>query len=334
MTMQGNDFLSLKEFGTEQIRALITQAVDAKKGGSAPRLSGKTLISLFFNSSLRTRISFQTAMEKLGGSVITINVGSDLWKLEFEPGAVMDGNTTEHITDAARVLERYADFISVRAFPRFRSWEEDEKDAVLQSFAAETRIPVINMESAMFHPCQGLADAMTITERLGEPRGEPFLLTWTWHPKALPLSVTHSALLAAAHLGMEIRLAHPEGYEPAPDVLRAAEETAEKNGGSLTTFHDQMKAAEGARVVYAKSWTSRRFWSDHAQEIEHRKPHRSWQVTERLMSAGDTPFFMHCLPVRRNVVVADSVIDGPHCAVYDEAENRMWVQLAILNSLV
>ena len=172
-------------------------------------------------------------MERLGGTAIILNAGSDLWAIEFRDGVVMDEKAGEHIKEAARVLERYADAIAVRAFPAFASWEEDRRDHVLRSFAREASVPVINMESSLFHPCQGLADAVTMHERLRETRGCPFCLTWAWHPKALPLAVTHSALLAAAHLGMEVRLARPPAYDPDDDVLATVERMARENGGGV-----------------------------------------------------------------------------------------------------
>jgi N-acetylornithine carbamoyltransferase len=334
MRFRGRDFLSLGDFSSAEVNELIEAALAAKAGSFLSPLDGKTLVAIFFNPSLRTRLSFQVAMERLGGRAIIVNAGSDLWALEFEDGTVMDGRAGEHVKDAARVLERYADAIAVRAFPRFSSWEEDRQDRVLTSFAREAAAPVINMESSLFHPCQGLADAMTMRERLGEVRGRPILITWTWHPKALPMAVTHSALLAAAHLGMAIRLTCPPGYDPDLEVLKTARTTAGANGGSLDIFHDQKSAAEGAAVVYAKSWGSTEWWRNAALEQEKRAAYRSWQVTEELMAGTHDAFFMHCLRVRRNVVVADSILDGSRAAVYDEAENRMWGQMAVLSALL
>ncbi len=334
MALAGRDFLSLGDFTTEEIRTLIRNARRAKAGSPLPTCSGTTLVAIFFNPSLRTRLSFQLAMERLGGSAIVVNAGSDLWALEFGEGVVMDGSAGEHIREAGRVLDRYADVIAVRAFPTFTSWEEDRHDRVVRGFAREAAVPVINMESSLFHPCQGLADAMTVSERLQNPRGRPFLLSWTWHPKALPLAVTHSALLAASHLGMAVTVACPPGYEPDAGILSTAESLAAENGGSLAIAHDQMTAAQGAAVVYAKSWASPVCWGDQEAETAKRKDLRSWQITGELMAATDEAFFMHCLPVRRNVVVADDVLDGPRSGVYDQAENRMWAQMAVLSALL
>lgn len=331
MTCMGKDFLSLKDFSSQAIRNMIQRALAAKRGDPLPSLKGKALVALFFNPSLRTRISFQRAMQRLGGEVIIINVGQDLWAIEFEDGTVMDGGTSEHIKEAARVLTRYADCLAVRAFPKFQSWDDDRQDRVVQGFARESDVPVVNMESARFHPCQGLADALTIQERIPEPSGKPIMITWAWHPKPLPLSVTHSALLASAHLGMRIRLACPPGYDPDPEVLEFTRSCATSNGGGLDIFHDQQAAAEGAQVVLAKSWTSPANWSDGDAELQNRKAHAGWQVNPSLMARTDGAFFMHCLPVRRNVVVTDAVLDGDGCAVYDEAENRMWAQMAVLS---
>ena len=333
MHLAGRDFLSLGDFSTPEIRGLLQNARDAK-GGALPALAGKTLVAVFFNPSLRTRVSFQLAMERLGGRAIILNAGSDVWAIEFRDGAVMDGSTTEHVKEACRVLDRYADAIAVRAFPTMQSWEEDRLDTVIRRFAEESRVPVIDMESSLHHPCQGLADAMTVLEELGEPRGRTFLLTWAWHPKPLPLAVPHSALHAAAHLGMAIVLACPPDYEPDPEIVAQAEAIARGNGGSLEIVHDQMAGAAGAHVVYAKSWASRSCWGDAAAEAAKRKDLRGWQVTDAVMAATHDAFFLHCLPVRRNVVVADSVLDGPRCRVYDQAENRAWAQMAILSAIL
>ncbi len=334
MAFVHRDFLGLADYASDEIRFLIGRALDAKRGKRLPSLAGKTLAAIFFNPSLRTRLSFQIAMDRLGGRAILVNAGSDLWALEFDEGAVMDGATSEHVKEAARVLDRYVDALAIRAFPMFRSWDQDRGDTVIRSFAREARVPVINMESAMEHPCQGLADAVTITERLGTTTARPFCLTWAWHPKALPLAVPHSALLAAAHLGMEVRLACPPGYEPDSETLAKVKELAVGGGGGLEIFHDQAAAIKGAQVVYAKSWASIARWGDAEAEKAARKELRGWQVTGRAMETTAEGFFMHCLHVRRNVVVADEVLDGPACAVYDEAENRIWAQMAVLSAVV
>ncbi|HAK95602.1 MAG TPA: N-acetylornithine carbamoyltransferase [Planctomycetes bacterium] len=334
MSFANRDFLGLADYAPDEVRFLIGRALDAKRGKRLPSLAGKTLAAIFFNPSLRTRLSFQIAMDRLGGRAILVNAGSEVWAIEYGDGAVMDGDTSEHVKEAARVLDRYVDALAIRAFPQFKSWDRDREDVVIRSFAREAKVPVINMESAIEHPCQGLADAVTIAERLGETKGRPFCLTWAWHPKALPLAVPHSALLAAAHLGMEVRLACPPGYEPDPDVLGKVKTLAADSGGGFQTFHDQAKAIKGARVVYAKSWASIARWGDAEAEKAARKDLRAWQVTGKSMRTTADGFFMHCLPVRRNVVVADEVLDGPACAVYDEAENRIWAQMAVLSAVV
>ena len=172
------------------------------------------------------------------------------------------------------------------------------------------------------------------TSSLQNPKGRKFLLTWTWHPKALPLAVTHSALFAAAHLGMNITLACPPGYEPDPEISQSVTSLATSNGGALEISHDQEKAARGVSVVYAKSWASIETWGDEAAERKKREEFRNWRVTGSLMDLTDDAFFMHCLPVRRNVVVDDEVLDGPRCAAYEEAENRIWAQMAVLSSIL
>ena len=334
MSFANRDFLGLADYATAEIRFLIARALEAKRKKPLPSLAGKTLAAIFFNPSLRTRLSFQIAMDRLGGRSILVNAGSELWAIEYRDRIVMDGDTTEHVKEAARVLDRYVDALAIRAFPPFKTWEEDRKDTVIQAFAHEAKVPVINMESALEHPCQGLADAVTVVERLGETKARPFCLSWAWHPKALPLAVPHSALLAAAHLGMEVRLACPPGYEPDPGILGKVRALADDNGGSFATYHDQAEAVAGAEVVYAKSWASIECWGNAEAEKLKRKDLRAWQVTGNLMATTKNACFMHCLPVRRNVVVADEVLDGPACAVYDEAENRIWAQMAVLSAVL
>ncbi len=334
MSFANRDFLGLADYAPDEVRFLIGRALDAKRGKRLQSLAGKMLAAIFFNPSLRTRLSFQIAMDRLGGRSILVNAGSELWAIEYGDGAVMDGDTSEHVKEAARVLDRYVDALAIRAFPQFKSWDHDREDTVIRSFAREAKAPVINMESAIEHPCQGLADAVTIVERLGETKARPFCLSWAWHPKALPLAVPHSALLAAAHLGMEVRLACPPGYEPDPEVLGKVKALAADGGGGFETYHDQAKAIKGAQVVYAKSWASIAHWGDAEAEKAARKDLRAWQVTGKAMRTTAKGFFMHCLPVRRNVVVADEVLDGPACAVYDEAENRIWAQMAVLSAVL
>src|SRR5262245_31638008 len=225
----------------------------------------------------------------------------------------MDGTTVEHVKDAARVLGRYANVVGVRSFPRGNDWKVVREDRVVRDFARYCEQPVINMESSRRHPCQQLADAMTLKERLGDPRGKRFVLQWAWHPKALPTAVTASAALAAAHLGMEIVIARPEGYELDPEDTALIRKIAQERGGEFVhIMNDPDEAVVGADAVYVKSWGSVKLFGRPEEESELRAGLRDWRLTQtRLKSTrGGKAAVLHCLPVRRNVEVDDEVLDG------------------------
>jgi N-acetylornithine carbamoyltransferase len=263
--------------------------------------------------------------------------GKGSWSLEAEPGAVMDGDTVEHIVEAARVLGRYADAVAVRAFPRGNDWAVARRDDVLRSFARHCEKPVINLESARRHPCQGLADAMTLREKLGTTEGKRFVLAWTWHPKALPTAVPASAAIAAAALGMEIVIARPDGYELDPEDTALVRRIAQQRGGEFVhIINDLDEAMVGADAVYAKSWGAVKLFGKPEDERELRASLRDWRITDsRIRSTrGGNGIVMHCLPVRRNVEIDDAVLDGPHSVVVDQAENRLHAQRALLLELL
>ncbi len=330
------DFLDTAAWRPEDIDGLLALAARVKRGEVQGGLERKVLAMIFMDPSLRTRASFETAMFLHGGHAFVLEPGRGSWSLENEVGVVMEGVGVEHVVDAARVLGRYADAIAVRSFPRGIDWASERKDAVLANFARYCGKPVINLESVRRHPCQGLADALTLRERLGEPRGRKFVLQWAWHPKPLPTAVPASAALAAAHLGMQVTIAHPPGFELDPDDMAAIEQLARARGGSVATTHDREAALDGAEAVYVKAWGALSAHARPDQERHLRLPHRSWRMTveaqARTRNGGG--IVMHCLPVRRNVEIDDAVLDGPHSAVYDEAENRLHAQRALLLELI
>jgi N-acetylornithine carbamoyltransferase len=331
------DFLASDEWSDAEILALLDSAARLKRGEPGGSLVGKVLAMLFFDPSLRTRTSFEVAMLRHGGHAVCLEPGRGTWPIETRAGTVMDGDTAEHLVEAARVLGRYADAIGVRAFPRAASWEEARQDAIVRGFAEHAGVPVVNLESARRHPCQGLGDALTLREKLGaRVAGGRFVLTWVWHPRALPTAVPVSAALAAARLGMQVSVAHPPGFELDEEDMAAIRACAERNGGSVGVVHEQDAALAGADVVYAKSWGSLRHFGDPASEATLRAPLRDWQVTEARMATTreGRGIFMHCLPVRRNVVVSDGVLDGPWSVVTDQAENRLHAQRALLLELL
>jgi N-acetylornithine carbamoyltransferase len=330
------DFLDTATWSPEAIDGLLDLAARVKRGEISGGLERKVLALIFMDPSLRTRASFETAMYLHGGYAFVLEPGRGSWALEIDVGAVMEGIGVEHVIDAARVLGRYADALAVRAFPRGIDWATEREDRVIHNFARYCDKPVINMESVRRHPCQGLADALTLRERLGDPRGKKFVLQWAWHPKALPTAVPASAILAAAHLGMAVTLAHPEGFELDPEDVEAARGLAERRGGSLEVTHDREAALRDADAVYVKAWGSLAHHARPDQERQLRLPHRSWKMTDaaQRLTRGGRGAVLHCLPVRRNVEIDDAVLDGPHSAVYDQAENRLHVQRALLLELL
>ena len=335
--MTKRDFLAVEDWNASEIDTLLALASRIKQGKIKGGLEGKLLAMVFLDPSLRTRSSFEAAMFMHGGHAINLEPGRGSWLLETEMGAVMDGATVEHIVDAARVLSRYADGLALRAFPRQGPWSEVKRDLVLKTFAEHCDKPVINLESARRHPCQQLADAMTIKERIPEPRGKRFVLNWTWHPKALPTAVPVSAALAAASLGMEIVIARPDGYELDPDDTAQIRKIAQAQGGEFVhIINDPDEATVGADVIYAKAWGSVKHYNEPEEEAALRAGLRDWKLTSRRLrsSRGGKGLVMHCLPVRRNVEIDDDVLDGPTSVVTDQAENRLHAQRALLLKLI
>ena len=292
--------------------------------------AGKALGLVFFNPSLRTRASMDLAAAHLGAHPVTLTPGSGTWGLETREGVTMDGDAAEHVKEAFGVLSRYVDALGVRTFATLTDPEADRADRALRAAVDASTVPVVNLESARWHPCQGLGDAATIRETLGDPRGKKFVLSWAPHPKALPQAVPNSALLTAARLGMEVIVARPDGFGLASDVMDLARRTASHSGGSVTESGDRLGALSGANVVYAKAWSSDIVYDDPEADARRRAAHPDWTLTEADLSRTDRAAFMHCLPVRRGVVVADEVLDGPNAVHLLQAEYRLHAQKAIL----
>ena len=335
--MTKRDFLALEDWTTDEVDGLLALAGRIKRGEVTGGLERKVLAMVFMDPSLRTRTSFETAMYLHGGHAIVLEPGKGSWPLETELGAVMDGDTVEHIVDAARVLGRYADALGVRSFPRGSDWAVARQDLVLRNFARYCEKPVINCESARRHPCQALADAMTLREKLGDTAGKRFVLTWAWHPKALPTAVPASAALAAARLGMEIVIGRPEGYELDPEDTALIRRLTQEAGGEFVhIIDDPDDALVGADAVYVKSWGSVKLYGKPQEEAALRAGLRDWRLTPARLrgTRGGKGVVMHCLPVRRNVEIDDAVLDGPNSVVVDQAENRLHAQRALLLELL
>jgi N-acetylornithine carbamoyltransferase len=329
------DFLKTSDWSRSDLDSLLESALRIKHGTDrSPVLDGSSVALVFLNPSLRTRASMQVGIFELGGNAVVLEPGGTSWTLEHRDGAVMDGDKTEHIAEFVHVLGRYCVGIGVRTFAALRDWKEERQDPILTAFARHSSVPVINLESAMHHPCQSMADMMTIREKLGSGR-KRVLMTWAWHPKPLPMAVPNSFMLAAAQMGHDVVVAHPPRYELDDALLNEATMYAAAAGGSLRISHDIDESFAGAEVVYAKSWGSKQFYGSTEKDLAERGPYRAqWIVDEEKMSRTNQAIFMHCLPVRRNVIVTDSVIDSSSSVVIDEAENRLHVQKAILKRLL
>lgn len=276
----------------------------------------RTIGLLFFNSSLRTRISTQKAALNLGMNVIVMNVGSDSWQLEFEDGVVMDQGKAEHIREAAAVLGQYCDIIAIRAFAELKDRDEDYKETVLESFRKYAGIPIINLESATRHPCQSLADLITIEElkTVEKPR---IVLTWAPHVKALPQAVGNSFAEWLLKTEYNFVIANPEGYDLAPEIRK-----------NTKVFHNQDEAFAGADFIYAKNWSS---YQHYGQVLSQDS---SWKITAEKMALTSNAKFMHCLPVRRGLEISDEVLDADYSAVIQQAGNRVWSVQAVIKQIL
>lgn len=324
-------FLNTLDMSRGELDQVIESALRFKRGQDTSKtLAGKSVARVFFNPSLRTRASMQVGIYELGGNAVVLEPGGTSWTLEHREGALMDEDKTEHVAEFVRVIERYCAAIGVRTFAGLKEWPEERLDPVLNSFAKYASVPIINLESAMHHPCQSLADMMTIREKLGAGR-KRVVLTWAWHPKPLPMAVPNSFALAAAQMGHDLVIAHPHDYELDEELMETSRQRAIASGGSLEITNDIEEAFSGAEVIYAKSWGAKQFYGNSEQDtITRAKYRRKWIVNEEKMSRTNNAIFMHCLPVRRNVIVTDEVIDSPASVVIDEAENRLHVQKAIM----
>ena len=328
-------FLNTQDWSRAELDALLVQASHFKRNRIGDELKGRSIALVFFNPSLRTRTSFELGAIQLGGHAVVLQPGKDAWPIEFDLGTVMDGEAEEHIAEVAKVLSRYVDLIGVRAFPRFADWSVDRQDKVLRGFAAYATVPVINLET-ITHPCQELAHVMALQEHLGtDLRGRKYVLTWTWHPKALNTAVANSALTIATRMGMDVTLLCPAPeYALDERYMGWARQNATEQGGSLQVSHDIGSAYAGADVVYAKSWGALPYFGRWQDEKPLRGRYRHFIVDETKMALTNNAVFSHCLPLRRNVKATDAVMDSPRCIAIDEAEDRLHVQKAVMARLL
>jgi N-acetylornithine carbamoyltransferase len=329
-----NRFLDLANFSREEILDLLALAERLHQNPGTRPLAGKILGLVFFNPSLRTLASFQAGMSRLGGSSFVITPGQGTWQIETQLGAIMKGAAAEHIREGIPVLASYCDVLGVRAFAEGRDLNSDLGEKLFGIIDGLCDKPLINMESAANHPCQALADWRTLDEH-GVPTHAKFVLSWVYHPKPLPLAVPAAALHMAAMRGMEVVVLRPEGYQLPQAIMKKAEQAARASGGSVTETSDRGAAMQGANVLYAKEWGTTVYYGDVEADAKLRADLSDWCVRERwFQRAAPDAKLMHCLPVRRNVAVADEVLDGPRAIVKREAYNRMPVQMAVLHRML
>jgi ornithine carbamoyltransferase len=328
-------FLDLADFSRDDIVELLALAQRLQDRPEPRALAGRILGLLFLNPSLRTLASFQAGMMRLGGTAFVVTPGQGTWNVETRDGAVMDGAAAEHVREAIPVLASYCDALGIRSFAEGKDLTDDLAEKQFLQMAGLCNKPLVNMESAVNHPCQALADWKTMDD-LQVPRAGKFVLSWVYHPRALPLAVPAAAVHMAAQRGMEVVVLRPEGYALPDAIMHKARSAAAASGGSVTETSDRERAMAGAHVVYAKEWGSPQHYGHAEAEARARAPLAAdWCVRESWFARSRPDcHLMHCLPVRRNVAVADEVLDGPRSRVVAEAANRMVVQMAVLHRLL
>jgi N-acetylornithine carbamoyltransferase len=327
-------FHSLAELAPIEVDELLSLASRFERMAEPRSLAGKTLGLLFLAPSLRTMASMQSAMFRLGGNSIVLTPGRGTWQLETADGVRMDGEAAEHVREAIPVLSGYVDALGIRVFAGGSDLAADLADTEFNRMAGLATVPTINLESAIDHPCQALGDRKTLDE-LELPAHGKLVLSWANHPKALPLAVPAATVHMAAARGMEVVVLRPEAYALPEPLLARARAAGEASGGSVRETADRRDALSGAVALYAKSWASAAHYGDAAAESALRAELADWTVDPGWFDTADPACrFLHCLPVRRNVVVTDAVLDSPRSVVVRQAHNRLWAQAAVLHRLL
>jgi len=302
-----NDIDSLQNWVSEARELKLNPFQDQQLG------QNRTLVLLFFNNSLRTRLSTQKAAQYLGMNVMVMNFSSEGWVLEYDDGIIMDRGAAEHIKEAAKVVSQYADIIGIRAFAGLKDKEKDQAEHVIQGFKEYASVPIVNLESSISHPLQALADALTISEHAKKQKPK-VVLSWAPHPKPLPHAVANSFVSMMRKYDTEFVISHPKGYELNPDITK-----------NIPIEYDHTKALKDADFVYVKSWSSYKQYGQVLSQDDN------WMMTvEKLGKAK----FMHCLPVRRNIVADDAVLDGPQSLVIEQSNNRTFAAQLVLKKLL
>ncbi|KYG72365.1 N-acetylornithine carbamoyltransferase [Roseivirga echinicomitans] len=310
------NFTSVKD--VQNINTLVEKALSLKENPFQTKLAeGKRIGLIFFNPSLRTRLSSQVAAQNLGAQAIVLDIGKDGWALEFEDGVVMNGDKAEHIKEAAAVMGRYFDVLGVRTFPELKSKEADYSEKLLNAFIKYAGVPIVSLESGTRHPLQSLADLITIKEQWTATRKPKVVLTWAPHVKALPQAVPNSFAEWMGKAEVDFSIANPEGYDLAEEFRQG-----------ISVFHNQEAALKGADFVYVKNWSS---YDDYGQILSQDE---SWTFGSKQLKLTDNAKVMHCLPVRRGLVIKDEILDGPNAIHLEQAENRVYAAQAVFHELL
>ncbi len=321
------NFISTQNWTIDELEAMVELSNEMKRVPNKywETLKGKSLCLFFFNPSTRTRNSIEVGISQLGGYAVYNDPKFSWW-----------GQKSESVKDTAKVLSRYHAGIAIRMFPNRIGWIPGESHRQLNEFAKHSSCPVISLEDDKYHPLQEMADIMTIREKKGKKPNKKVVVSWAYHPKPLPLSVPNSICSITTRFGYDVELVCPPHFELTQDVLDQASENADASGGSFSISHDLAEAYEDADVVYVKSWGSPKAYGEPRKEKKLRLPYRkSWICNQSLMEkTKKDSIFMHCLPVRRNIVVTDDVIDGKHSVVYDQAENRLHTVKAVMYTIM
>ena len=327
-------FITTQNWSRSELQDIIDFAITLKDKPYQPLLKNKSIAMLFFNSSLRTKTSFEVGISELSGTAVILQPGKDAWPIEFEENVVMDGGSEDHVKEVAQVLSSYCDCIAIRAFPQFQDWEHDKTDSVINSFAKYSSVPVVNMET-IEHPCQELAHILTLQEHYGDLQGRDYLLTWTYHPKPLNTAVANSSILIASKFGMNVKLLCPsENYHLDARYLKAAQKNCESEGASFDVSYDIESAYSNAEIVYAKSWGCLSHYGKIEDQIANNNQYKHFIVDESQMSLTKNAVFSHCLPLRRNVKATDGAMDSDYCIAGKEAANRKHVQKSMLSKIL
>ncbi|WP_185194887.1 N-acetylornithine carbamoyltransferase [Chryseobacterium antibioticum] len=303
----------------KNLQEIIKKALQIKENphSETQKGKGKTIGLVFLNSSLRTRLSSQIAAQNLGLNVLTLNAAQEAWNLEFADGAIMNGDTVEHIKDAIEVLNQYCDIIAVRCFARMKSKEDDVNESILSQFEQHAKVPVVSLESATRHPLQSLADSMTITENWREDRKPKVVLTWAPHIKPISQAVGNSFTEWMQEMEVDFVIANPEGYD-----------LDKKFTKDIKVIHNQDEALKDADFIYVKNWSS---FDEYAAMPEVKE---NWMLTGEKLKTTNNGKVMHCLPVRRNVELSDEVMDGENSIIYQQAKNRIFSAQAVFSEIL